>query len=258
LHLTNDEYEQSRSAHDGLWKEARYLLTYGASSEGYWNSEKFLKQVEQTVTIAEMKYPSITHNSVFLFDQSSGHTAYAADALNANRMNVNPGGTQPRMRDTVWNGKVQRMVENGVPKGMRTVLEERGVHVLGMKAEDMRKKLKDMHDFKYEKTKVEKYISGRGHRCIFIPQYHCELNPRERVWGHAKQYTRKDCDYSYPGLERTMGPALNSVPTDLIRKYFRRVREYARAYREGYKAGPEVERALNQYKSHRRASEIQS
>ena len=63
----------------------------------------------------------------------------------------------------------------------------------------MRKTLKSMHNFKYEKTKVEKLVTDRGHRCIFIPKYHCKLNPIERVWGHAKQYTRTHCDYSFPG-----------------------------------------------------------
>ena len=150
------------------------------------------------------------------------------------------------------------MVQNGVAKGMRKVLEERGDNVTGMKADDMRKTLKSMHDFKYEKTKVEKLVTDRGHRCIFIPKYHCELNPIERVWGHAKQYTRTHCDYSFRGLKRTIGPALNSVSTDLMRKYFRRVREYVRAYREGHKAGPEVEKALKEYKSHRRVSELES
>ena len=61
---------------------------------------------------------------MFLFDQSSGHTAYAEDALNANRMNVNPGGSQPKMRNTMWNGSVQTMVHKEVPKGIRRVLEE--------------------------------------------------------------------------------------------------------------------------------------
>ena len=216
-------------------------------------------QVKQAVTIAEIKYPLSSHNLVFLFDQSSGHTAYAEDSLNVNRMNVNPGGSQPKMRDTTWEGRVQKMVgSNGTPKGMIQVLVERGVDVRGMKADDMRKRLKEMHDFKYEKTKVEAMITAQGHRCIFIPKYHCELNPIERVWGHAKQYTRKHCDYTFAGLEKTICPALDSVPTDLIRKYFRRVREYARGYREGFTAGPALEKAVKQYKSHRRVSVLES
>ena len=42
------------------------------------------------------------------------------------------------------------------------------------------------------------------------------------------------------------------LSVDLIRKYFRRVREYERAYVEGKKAGKELEQAVKVYKSHRR------
>ena len=44
---------------------------------------------------------------------------------------------------------------DGTPKGMKQILEERNVNVTKMKAEDMRKELQSMPDFKYEKTKVE-------------------------------------------------------------------------------------------------------
>lgn len=114
------------------------------------------------------------------------------------------------------------VMSDGTPKGMKKVLEERGVDVSRMKAKDMRMRLREMQDFKYEKTKVETFISSRGHHCIFNPKYHCELNPIERVWGYAKKYTREHCDYTFAGLERTAGPALDSISTDLIRKYFRK------------------------------------
>lgn len=84
------------------------------------------------------------------------------------------------------------------------------------------------------------------------------LNPIERVWGHAKQYTRCHCDYTLLGLEKNIRPALDSVSTDLIRKYFRRVREYQRGYREGFAAGPELESAVKLYKSHHRVSKLES
>ena len=42
-------------------------------------------------------------------------------------MNLKPGGKQPRMHDTVWNGKVQRMVfPDGTAKGLKAVLIKRG------------------------------------------------------------------------------------------------------------------------------------
>ena len=124
-----------------------------------------------------------------------------------------------------------------------------------MKAADIRKALGEMHDFKYEKTKVEHLVRNRGYRAIFIPKFHCELNPIEACWGQSKRYTRAHCDYSFQGLERTVNPGLNSVTLDQIRKFFRKTRDTMRAYREGVSAGPDLEKALKQYKSHRRVSE---
>lgn len=61
-------------------------------------------------------------------DNALSHRKMASDALNADRMNVGPGGKQPAMRDTIWGGKIQKMVDdNGIPKGMRAVLQKRGV-----------------------------------------------------------------------------------------------------------------------------------
>ena len=94
--------------------------------------------------IAEIKYPKEMHNLIFLFDQSSGHTAFVNDALNINRMNVNPKSSQQPLRDTIWNGRVQRMVfSDGTPKGMWQVLTEWGVDTREIKACDMRKTLGD-------------------------------------------------------------------------------------------------------------------
>ena len=72
----------------------------------------------------------------------------ADDSLNVEKMNVHPGGKQPAMRDTTWQGRVQQMVyPDGTPKGMKAILEERGVNTRKMKANDMRKKLSQYPDF---------------------------------------------------------------------------------------------------------------
>ena len=112
-----------------MWKEARCFLKIGAKYEGCWDSEKFLRQVEHVITIAERKYPKETHSLVFLFDQSSGHTAFASEALNVNHMNVNPGGAQQPLWDTIWDGWLRRMIfSDGRPKVMQEVLTERYGH----------------------------------------------------------------------------------------------------------------------------------
>ena len=59
-------------------------------------------------------------------------------------------------------------------------------------------------------------------------QFHPELNPIERCWGWAKKYARSHCDYSFPQLQNTVPRALAVVSLDLIRKYFRKVRDYHR------------------------------
>ena len=126
---------------------------------------------------------------VFLFDNVPSHTKMPSDALNVNVMNVFPGGTQAAMRDTVWAGEVQKMVfEDGTPKGMKQVLEERGVDTVGMLGTDMREILREFEDFGSQKTLVKELVEGRGHIALFIPKYHCELNLIERVWCHSKKY----------------------------------------------------------------------
>ena len=87
-----------------------------------------MDQVKDAVHIAEYVYQMDTHTIVWVFDQSSCHWAFADDALNVRKVNVKPGGAQPAMRDTMCGRKVQKMVmEDGTPKGMKTVLEKRGI-----------------------------------------------------------------------------------------------------------------------------------
>ena len=115
---------------------------------------------------------------------------YNDDALNLKCMNVKPGGAQPVMQDTCWNGKIQKMVlSDGRPKGMKLVLEERGVDTTKMKAADMALVLGNHHDFKHEMTALKHVIKTRDITVFIIPKFHCKLNPIERVWGKAKQYT---------------------------------------------------------------------
>ena len=89
---------------------------------------------------------------------------------------------------------------------------------------------------------VERVLKATGHRCFFLPKYHCQLNPIERVWGRAKKYTKEQCDYVFSGLQGAIVTALQSVDIDLVRKYFRKTRDYMRAYREGNTTGKEPEK----------------
>ena len=193
LRLTEAEQSLATAADPSFPLEARALLEYGAEREGYWTGEKFMKNVEDAARIAEFKYPNDKHTVTWLFDHSSCHRAFADDALNAKQMNVRPGGRQPRMRDTTWAGQPQCLVdENGVPKGMKRVLEERGINTERMRADDMRIVLANHEDFHSETTLVESFLVRRGHIALFIPKFHCELKREGWVYNSASERPSAD------------------------------------------------------------------
>jgi len=59
-----------------------------------------LKQMREVLDLVKRLYPYAKPG--FIFDRSRCHMGRAADALSAYRMNKNPGGEQPVMRDGYW------------------------------------------------------------------------------------------------------------------------------------------------------------
>ena len=66
-------------------------------------------------------------------------------------------------------------------------------------------------DFLAQRGAITEVIEKAGHKCIFYPKFHCELNFIEMFWGAAKRYTRNHCNYSFKALEKTVLEALDSV-----------------------------------------------
>ena len=87
--------------------QARLLLQM--SREGYFTNDLLLEQVARTIDVFERVHPYAT--ALFLFDNAPSHRKVPGYALNADRMNVGPGGKQPKMRDTVCGGAVQKLVD---------------------------------------------------------------------------------------------------------------------------------------------------
>ena len=120
---------------------------------------------------------------------------------------MNPGKQQV-MHDGFWDGKVQSMNDAiGIPKGMKVILE-RGINTKGMNADRMREILHSHPDFRNEKNRIEWLLTEHGHTAYFLPKYHCELNPIERVWAQAKKYSKAYCNYSIVSLRKNVVPAL--------------------------------------------------
>lgn len=276
----------------------------GSSDDGWWNAEKMVKQTEKAITIFNKAFPGDI--AVFAFDNSSGHACKAKDALVANRMNLRPGGKQPEMHDTMWgDGIKQSMVFKegdtdwvtglpidreliGKPKGMKRVLQERGLWRDKLKKQCGREKkkkssfeervfeetmeqyqarvadrceagkdccalriLEAQDDFRGEVSLLETTVLQAGHEVIFYPKFHCELNYIEFYWAALKRYTRDNCKYSFPELESTVREGMDSVGLKSIRRFAMRSKRWMLAYMNGL---TEEQRRYtgHVYRSHRR------
>ena len=123
------------------YREEKACLLLEHQTDGYFTNDMLIDQVRRAIPIFEKKYP--VAQGLFIFDHAPSHMKRPDDALNAERMNVKDGGKQPFMMDTTWQGHVQRTVTDaGVQKGMKTVLEERGVRTQRMNADKLRELLR--------------------------------------------------------------------------------------------------------------------
>jgi hypothetical protein len=68
-------------------KTSRVLFEAGVNREGYWKSSDMQEQLKEVITIFEELHPGC--KGLFLFDNSSNHSAFAADALKVARMTLN-------------------------------------------------------------------------------------------------------------------------------------------------------------------------
>lgn len=96
--------------------------------------------------------------------------------------------------EPLYRGLLQKMtLESGEPKGLQQTLEERGFNVTKMKAKCspvcpfenghccMARLLSKQDDFRNQVSLLERTLADRGHLCMFLPKFHCELNPIEMV-----------------------------------------------------------------------------
>jgi len=50
----------------------------------------------------------------------------------------------------------------------------------------MQRVLSLQEDFQVERPLIQSLIEDSGHICLFLPRFHCELNPIEMLWGYGK------------------------------------------------------------------------
>lgn len=177
-----------------------------------------------------------------------------------------------RMRDaTLPDGSPQPLYfpeghpNAGVFKGMVQILEERGINgVRNLRAECpgfkcppgsvgccCRRLLYEQPDFRDVETLVETHCRARGFEVIFLPKFHCELNPIEQCWCVAKRKYRECPPSSQEAdLEQNMVKALDTVEVQQVRRFHNRSQRFMDVYRKGLE-GDGALWAAKEYSGHR-------
>ena len=198
----HDRHLVARSPNGNITQEARKIIYLGANGDAWWDCGQLIKQVkEQAIPVFKAAHPGC--QALFIFDQSSAHASLPPDALKAFEMNKSNGGKQWRQKDMVIpmnnpdiskHGKTQLMMtSNGLQKGLEQTLCECGFNVTRMHAKCspvcswknknccMACLLSKQEDFTNQISRLEIVITKAGHKCLFLPKFHCELNPIEMV-----------------------------------------------------------------------------
>jgi len=206
IHISDFVEEENRQLiiHDEkgvIVKDARTIIYLGTGGDPWWDHTQLLVQVDKAIAIFDKVH--LGCEGVFIFDQSLAHGSLGPDALCAFNMNKSNGGKQRKQKDTVipMNNPHERLcrkpqkmtMDTSEAKGLKQVLEERGFNITGMSAKCspvcafenndccMACLLSKQDDFHSQTSLLEQKITAKGHHCIFLPKFHCELNPIEMV-----------------------------------------------------------------------------
>ncbi len=71
-----------------------------------------------------------------------------------------------------------------------------------------------------------------GHRVIYYPKFHCELNHIEYFWCDEKNLTRPHCKYTIDGLREDLPEALSLVKSSTILGHYKSCLKKVDLYRE--------------------------
>ena len=237
-------------------------LEYGKNRDGYWTNDDLVQQLEQrAIPIFNLLHPEC--EALFAFDNSANHHSMKSDALVASRLNLSDGGKSvPHMRAGYYTNAgsgervVQTMQTAGVQKGLRTILQERGLWNSSLDLARSKVLLGQQPDFATQKDWLTEIVETAGHSIIFFPKFHPEFNFIERMWGRSKVYTRRNCTYSFAALKEVVLPSLSLAEMDLptIRHYAQRCERNMDAYRPKNGVSltcAQAEKAVKLYRSHR-------
>jgi hypothetical protein len=153
----------------------------------------------------------------------------------------------------------------GVFKGMVTILEERGftdMHKKQYKCDSFKCAppaidccchclLFNQLDFTNVKSILELACETQGFQVIYLPKFHCKLNPIEQCWGYAKWVYHLNPESSREDvLEWNALSVLGSIPLASVHHFSNRSLQFMDAYSRGL-TGSQAAWAARKYRGHR-------
>ena len=262
----------------------------GVNKDGYWGGRDVNKHLQAVIPLLQRVHPNC--DLVFVFDNSSTHDCWPPNALDANILNKEKPGKGPKhegfveMRQGWFIKDGERTVQDmQYPAGHRAafhhksikkILEERGLWPTtgyALDCSECKKPMKDdpdrrdrttccarrvlasQPDFVAQRSMLEETAELLGARVIFLPKFHCELNPIEYLWGYAKKLVRMQSDGTRNTLLQLVPTTLRSCPLSTIRRWYARMWKMVFLYSQE-SLGTVIDARLCQYlskkyKSHR-------
>jgi hypothetical protein len=248
--------------HPNVPSEAFVIIQPGKNNDGYWKNSDLVNQVEsRVIPIFKILHPQ--SDALLMFDNSQNHHALPPNALNAKILPKKDNGTNIKPQRPGWfiNGEIQtqEMVNHlGQPKGLVSILKERGLWDHTLSVDGARKLLSQQPDFQQQKEWLAEVVGKHdGFLIDFYPKFHCEFNFIEMYWAACKTFTRRNCTYSFKDLQSVVPVALQNVDLARIRRFAVKCYRYMDAYRLKDDKGSsltarQIEFAVKKYKSHRR------
>jgi hypothetical protein len=142
------------------------------------------------------------------------------------------------------------VLPDGRPKGLKTILTERGKWPRDRSLDSARVALSICDDFEQQREWLEETVTDAGHLIDYYPKFHCELNYIEMVWAYSKAQLRRRCTYNFKDMRTALPENLYSVPISFHRRALRHCLRFMSGYRQGLQ-GPLLDYVLKKYKGHR-------
>ncbi|KAJ3736812.1 hypothetical protein DFJ43DRAFT_988904, partial [Lentinula guzmanii] len=85
-------------------------------------------------------------------------------------------------------------------------------------------------DFINQPSMLEELITQKGHYCLFLLKFHCELNPIEMYWGWVKYQYREVAKKTFKGAKDAAFQYLDACPVEVIQQFIHHSFQFMSAY----------------------------